>query len=223
MEHLLDGQVALRLLAAWSGVGTETEPRTAPKQSWDVVLRHRGRTRGRLRAVLLETASDTLLAVPELPGLAGATDAALAAVGWSQAHEVLHRHGLPSWDTSLTPACAAPPALDPLLPPADEPALRTWMLLVVLAGASTSSTTGPHRGVAHPPRLGLGRLLKDGLPARPAQGGDGYGRIQAHLSLHGDRLGRPDPPSGGGGAQRGKEVRAAVAPTGTPRWSCPPA
>ena len=48
----VDGQVALRL---WQRGPMRS--RTRPSQGWDVVLRHRTRTRGRLRAVMLETAS----------------------------------------------------------------------------------------------------------------------------------------------------------------------
>ena len=64
LELLLDGQVALRLVGAWADA---EETRTGPDRSWNVVLRHRSRTRGRLRALLLETASDSLLGLLALP------------------------------------------------------------------------------------------------------------------------------------------------------------
>jgi hypothetical protein len=224
MEHLLDGLVALRLLAAWSGVGTETAPRTRPKQAWDVVLRNRGRTRGRLRAVLLEIAGDALLAILRLPGLASATHNALAAVGWSQAHVVLHKHGLPSWDSSLTPTCEAPPPLAPLLPVADEAVLRTWMLLVVLRGRWAQLDHWGRTGTWHTrPDSGWGRLLKDGLPHRLGQDGAGYARIQAHLNLHGPRLWASLRPAleAVAAATKGKEIRAAVEPYWEPEVGLP--
>ena len=98
---------------------------------------------------------------------------------------------------------------------ADEPALRTWMLLVVLRGRFDQLDHWARTGAWRTrPDSGWGRLLKDGLPARLAQGGDGYGRIQAHLSLHGDRLWGALRPAleAAAAAQKGKEVRAAVAP-----------
>lgn len=224
MEHLLDGLVAQRLVAAWSGVGTETGPRTSPKQAWDVVLRNRGRTRGRLRAVLLETAGDALLAIPSLPGLAAATHQALAAVGWSQAHVVLHKHGLPSWDSSLTPTCEAPPPLQPLLSAQDEAVLRTWMLLVVLRGRWAQLDHWGRTGTWRTrPDSGWGRLLKDGLPPRLGQDGAGYARIQAHLTLHGPRLWADLRPvlEAVAATTKGREIRAAVEPCWEPEVGLP--
>jgi hypothetical protein len=181
MEHLLDGQVALRLLAAWS----DPEPRTLPRQGWDVVLRHRTRTRGRLRAVLLETASDRLLRLLDLPGLAARTEQAVAAVAWARAHLVLQHHQVPSWDSSVTPQCTEPPALAAPLSKDDAAVVRTWVLLVVLRGRWDQLEHWARTGSWKTrPDSGWGRLLQDALPAGLTTPDGAYTRVQAHLCLH---------------------------------------
>lgn len=220
MEQLLDGQVALRLLAAWS----DPDPRTLPGQGWDVVLRHRTRTRGRLRAVLLETASDRLLRILELPGLAARSERAVAAVAWARAHAVLHQHQVPSWDSSLTPRCEPPPALPPPLDAREREVLQTWVLLVVLRERFGQlehwRRTGSWR---KRPDSGWGRLLQDALPGTLAGADGGYDRVQAYLCLHWravcERL-RPVLEQVVA-CRRGPEIRAAVSACWEPEVPLP--
>ena len=220
LEHLLDGQVALRLLAAWS----DEEPRTRPSQGWDVVLRHRTRTRGRLRAVMLETASDRLLRILELPGLAARSERAVAAVAWARAHAVLHQHQVPSWDSSLTPPCEEPPALAAPLDAKEQSIVQTWVLLVVLRERFGQlehwRRTGSWR---KRPDSGWGRLLQDSLPASLVGPDGGYTRVQAHLCLHWDAVcdGLRPVLEQVVACRKGPEIRAAVSPCWEPEVPLP--
>jgi len=211
LEHLLDGQVALRLIGAWSD---SDDVRTSPERSWNVVLRHRTRTRGRLRALLLETASDSLLQLLELPGLHARSAAAVAAQGWARACEVVHHHSLPAWDSSLTPTCEQPTLARGDLNEALFPTLRTWMLLAVLRNRWDALEHWAHTGTwLKRPDSGWGRLLHDALPDSLKGAAVGYELLQAHLCLNWPIHLRALEPvvEAIAGCRKGAEVRDAVA------------
>ena len=221
LEHLLDGQVALRLVASWADTD---DTRTGPDRSWNVVLRHRSRTRGRLRALLLETASDRLLHLLTLPGLHARTAQAVAAQGWARACEVVHHHQLPAWDSSPTPTCEQPPRTIDDLPAVQLPLVRTWMLLALLRDRWAALEHWSHTGSwLKRPDSGWGRLLHDALPRILRDRDGGYDRLQAHLCLHWDDHVRTLEPviSAIATCRKGPEVRAAVEPYWEPEVPLP--
>ena len=221
LEHLLDGQVALRLVASWADSG---EVRTGPDRSWNVVMRHRGRTRGRLRALLLETTSDSLLQLLDLPGLHARSASAVAAQGWARACEVVHQHQLPAWDSSPTPSCEQPPFLEADFPPSVHRTIGCWMLLTLLRDRWAAMEHWVHTGTwLKRPDSGWGRLLHDALPARLRDADGGYDRIQSHLRLHWDeQLAVLRPVIAAIAAcSKGTEVRAALDPYWEPEVPLP--
>ena len=182
LEFLLDGQVALRLIGTWAD---PNELRTGPDRSWNVVMRHRSRTRGRLRALLLETASDSLMQLLELPGLYALSAAAVAGQGWSRACQVVHHHQLPAWDSSATPTCEQPPPIRDDFSPDHHRTIRSWMLLALLRDRWPALEHWAHTGTwLKRPDSGWGRILNDGLPTHLRDDDGGYDRLQAHLRFH---------------------------------------
>jgi hypothetical protein len=179
LEVAMDGMLALRLLSAWAEDAASAEP----ERAWRVVLHHRQRTRGRLRAVLLEQSLDWTEALTHTPGLAARTRQALRRYAWAQACEVVRHQGLPSWEDGPTPACAPSPPLPEPLPEAVRASLQSWALLCILRGSLDQllhwSTTGQW---LRRPDSGWGRLLQDGLPGAARDENGGYERVQAVLS-----------------------------------------
>lgn len=150
-ERLLDLHVSLRAIASWCDPA-----RTRPNRTWDLVTHNRGRARSRLRAVLSER-SDLAELVAALPAVHARTAQAVLRYGrdltWSQ----LSRGFTFDADTRLDPPCTEQV-------PEVAPALRTWVLLVVLKGRLGhlerwlgSGTTGDRDST-------WGRLLARDLP-----------------------------------------------------------
>jgi hypothetical protein len=180
LERLLDLKVCLRLLAAWS----EEAPRLGMAQAWAVVLHHRSRTRGRLRAVLGETSAEALeLGLIPRAGLRHRTALALRQYAWGRAHESLRGHELPDWSEGLTPRCEAPPALPEPIGTPQRSALVTWVLLVCLRDRLDQLLHWSRSGRwLRRPDSGWGRLLAEQLPADMQDRGGGYERLR--LALH---------------------------------------
>ncbi len=221
LEFLLDGQVALRLIGTWAD---PSEIRTGPDRSWNVVLRHRSRTRGRLRALLLETASDSLLHLLALPGLYARTAAAVAGQGWARACAVVHHHQLPAWDSSATPKCSQPPPLCDDFDPEHHRSIRCWMLLTLLRDRWTALEHWTHTGTwLKRPDSGWGRLLNDALPADLCDADGGYNRLQAHLRQHWtDHLHALQPAVAAiADCSKGPAVRVAITPYWEPQVPLP--
>ena len=159
-EPLLDLHVWTRLLHTWA-----SPDGADPQRAWSVVVQNRGRARSRLRALCAELPGDRLAtALAALPGLSARTAAATRRYAWDLAWAMM-AHGFAwDWGRPLSAACVAPPSeLDPI-EDAALPALRTWVLLVMIKGRLghlrrwvETGGTGDRDGT-------WGRLLSEELP-----------------------------------------------------------
>jgi len=188
LGELLDLHLALRLLDHWSQV-----ERTAPERSAAVVAHNRGRARSRLRASLREAPAEHLLErVLALPGLAARTRGAVARFSRDWAWQQV-QHGFSFYDArTIDPACLLPEGGPPPLPAEALPALRTWVLRVLLKGRLAHLRQWVHGGPAEggdpvdPKDATWGRLLKDDCPEllRSYPGAsrtEGLARLRAEL------------------------------------------
>jgi hypothetical protein len=182
IEPLTDLMIALRLIARW---GDAEAPRCHPDEDWSLVLRHRNRTRGRLRALVMEGAPEVLAAATQPgPGLYEYTARAVRIYAWCRATGVLRRHHLPAWEESLTPPCDGAEGLLDELSAEAVAALRCWLLLVALRDRWEAlrhwSATGSW---LHKPDAQWGRLLQEALPRVLKDRDLGYERLRAELAL----------------------------------------
>lgn len=159
-EPLVDLHVWVRLLDTWN-----VEDGTDPVRSWNVVVQNRGRARGRLRALVAELPDEVLVAaLARLDGLGARTAAAARRYAWDLAWELLARGFAWDWGRPIQPACRAPAA--ELLPiaPSERPALRCWVLLVLLKGRLEPLRRWVETGGTGDRDGTWGRLLSEELP-----------------------------------------------------------
>lgn len=182
LEAVLDLLIALRLTTAWS----ETEaPPPSPDRLWAVVLHHRHRTRGRLRALVSDSMGQIVDAFSGLEGLEARTQRSLRQFGWARACEVVRGHGLPDWASPVTPACSASVNWEPRLGADERAMVESWILLCVLRGRRRELEHWGRTGQwLKRPDSGWGRLLQEGLPVSLIGKDSGYRRVLAHLSLN---------------------------------------
>jgi hypothetical protein len=148
-------------------------------------MHHRGRTRGRLRAVLVETDPEAVrLALAPRNGLFARTAATVRIYAWGRACQVIERRQLPTWEESLTPPCAPP---DPIAEPfsgSQRRTLQSWLLLVIMRGRWFQLEHWVKTGHwKKRPDSGWGRLLQEQLPATLKDPEGGYHRLRAELAL----------------------------------------
>lgn len=181
-ERLLDLTVALRLVARW---GDPDVVRTSPEDNWNLVVRHRRRARGRLRAALMDADSEAIgRVVMGSDRLHARTAAAIRVYAWSRACRVVDARQLPNWEESLTAPCPAPLPESPGLGPELVPVLHTWLLLVTLRGRLDQLEHWARTGSwLRRPDSGWGRLLQEQLPAALRASGNGYGAVREELAL----------------------------------------
>lgn len=185
IEAGLDGHVVVRLLDAWA----EDPAHTDPAWTWRAVAWHRGRSRGRLRALVLRTPPGVLLpAILGLPGLHARTAAATRRYAWAWAWR--KQDGGFAFDpVAVTPPCEARPGWWSPYSEDDARAARAWVLLAVLRGHldrlrrwTTTGSTGDHVGTWARLLLDLPASLRDPRDA-PAEGREvgSYRRLRAWL------------------------------------------
>lgn len=177
-EVLLDLHVAMRLVERWRSEGAGD-----PTTDWSVVIQNRGRSRGRLRALLCEESGGSVGdRVAHLPAVAARTRAAARRWAWEWAWEEL------ALDFSFDAArpvgvpCKATGALHAALEGEEIAILSVWVLRVVLRNRAShllrwvaEGSTGDHDAT-------WGRLLLD-IPDALRDGPQGrYGRVRAHLA-----------------------------------------
>ncbi|MCB9759845.1 MAG: hypothetical protein H6739_08430 [Alphaproteobacteria bacterium] len=186
LEALLDLLVAARLIRGWASEdGIDGRA---------VVANNRGKSRGRLRAVLAQVHPEAVgEALLGLDALYARTAAALRRYTWAWAQQVV-RMGLAIDPlTGVTPPCEPPPPGPAPFTAPERDALRTWVLLVVLRGRlerleEWSRTGGTQRDAV------WGRLLTDALPAdlkdppAPGERQARYTRARTELALSLDAL-----------------------------------
>lgn len=97
---------------------------------WSVVVQNRGRARARLRARLAADAAAMAAAVAAVPAVATRTLAAWRRLCWAWVQAQARAHGERDALAGVTPPCPAVPR--PRL--AEDPALRTWLLLAIVRG-----------------------------------------------------------------------------------------
>jgi hypothetical protein len=174
LETLLDLHVALRFLDQLP------DDRAA---AWRLVTQNRGKARGRLRALVSRNPYwlEGLLA---LDALQARTQAAVARFAWSWAWQEMSRGFSFDAGRPVTPPCEVlPDALAPIAD-ADRPALRTWLLLVVLKGRHGHLERWVRTGGTGDRDSTWARLLT-ALPAPLKDDDGGYKRVRIHLH---DRL-----------------------------------
>lgn len=170
-EAILDLHVILRLLETWTG------PEGAdPVRTWAVVVQNRGRARARLRALAMARPAAMRAALLSADALHARTLAAMRRYAWDLAWEGMARGFAWDFANPVTTPCEPPPAELRPLDVALAPAIRTWVLLVLLKGRHEhlrrwvqTGGTGDRDGV-------WGRLLSEELPDElrdPAAGGSG--------------------------------------------------
>lgn len=186
-ESILDAHVVLRLLSTW-----EDAEGADPLRSWGVVVQNRGKARGRLRALAMGRPAALKSALLSLDALHARTVLATRRYAWDWAWESMARGFAWDFANAVTPPCEAPDdALDPLGPEL-VPAVRTWVLLVLLKGRHDhlqrwvqTGGTGDRDGTWG--RLlsdELPEILRDPLPPAPARGRvtATYHRLRAWLA-----------------------------------------
>ncbi len=185
MEGWLDLHVALRVLAGWK------DGATAFDDARNIVSQNRGRARARLRAALLATDRDALLArLLTLPGLRARTAAAIRRWAWSWAWQELASDFAFDLGHTVTPPCeAAGAVLEPIA--GEDAAIVTWLLLVTLKGKLPALQKWVRTGSAGDRDSTWGRLLSDEFPevlrdargeARGGARAQTYHRVRATLS-----------------------------------------
>jgi hypothetical protein len=181
MEALLDLHVALRLLARWS-----SGPLEGAEADWRVVVQNRGRSRGRLRAVMALEPNALLEPLLGLDALAARTEAAVRRLAWAWARQQLGRGLTFDVTDGVTPPCHPPPEGLPPLSEGERAAAATWCLLVALKGRLWHLRAWVRTGSTGDTDSTWGRLLKDELPERLRDPGVGrnasYRRLRAALS-----------------------------------------
>lgn len=184
LSELLHLHLALRLIEHW-----QDPDRLDPARGAAVVAHNRGRARSRLRAILRESPAEHFDAqLRRTPALYARTRFAVARFARDWAWQQV-QHGFAFYDgRTLDPACVLPEGAPPPLPDGDRPALRAWVLRVVLKGRLPWLRQWVQGGAEVDPHDATwGRLLKDDCPEclrgwPGARRNEGLDRLRAELS-----------------------------------------
>jgi hypothetical protein len=180
-EILLDLHVALRLLERWS-----EQDAGDPGTDWSVVVQNRGRSRGRLRALLCEgpippTGPEWMGSFLGWPAMAQRTRAAVRRWAWEWAWEELALDF--SFDAGRPVGVPCRQDGEGPLPLEGEEVeiLEVWVLRVILRGRLQHLRRWVDEGSTGDHDATWGRLLVE-IPDVLRDAGTGrYGRVRAHL------------------------------------------